>query len=762
MTAGTQPMSPGNAIPLPGEDVAGPSGAAGASEAVVRARLLALAGALAYHDRQYHQLDAPEIDDAAYDRLRQEYLALAARHPAWVPAADPAGRVGAAPVEGFRKHVHAVPMLSLDNCFSTGDVQDWIATTRNFLIELRDATVPIAVCCEPKIDGLSCALRYEQGLLVLAATRGNGTEGEDVTANVRTIATIPQRLQGTGWPAVLEVRGEVYMADADFLALNLQQEREGGKRFANPRNAAAGSLRQLDADITRSRPLRFFAYALGEISAPIASTQEGIRACLQAWGFALNEPAERVVVTDDIAGLQAYHDRLAAARATLGFSIDGLVLKIDRLDWQGRLGFVSRSPRWATAWKFPPEQALTRIERIVCQVGRTGRITPVAHLQPISVGGVLVARATLHNADEVARKDIREGDRVVVQRAGDVIPQVVQVDLAGRPADSLPFVFPQRCPACGSGLRREPGNADTYCPGGLSCPAQVQERLSHFVGRSALDIEGLGERNIALFVSRGLVRAPADLFALESRDGRWPGPDGAILMPLEDWEGWGEQSAAKLFDAIRRARRPGFVRFLVALGIRQVGEATARLLGRHFLTIEALFDCLDRALAGQAEAQALLLSIDGIGESMVADLLDFRADAHNRASVAELLEPRPDGPPWLTVEPFEPPAAQSVVAGKTVVFTGTLERLTRGEAKAQAEALGAKVAGSVSGKTDYLVAGAGAGSKATKAAELGVTVLDELAWLALLRDDSVIRPEIPDRPEISNHPETPDNNTPVS
>ncbi len=641
--------------------------------------------------------------------------------------------MGSAPVEGFRKHAHAVPMLSLDNCFSASDVRDWLETTRNFLLELRDGQTPIAVCCEPKVDGLSCALRYEQGRLVIAATRGNGVEGEDVTANARTIADIPQQLTGNAWPDVLEVRGEVFMADQDFLALNAQQDAQGGKRFANPRNAAAGSLRQLDAEITRQRPLRFFAYALGETSAPIAQTQQGIRACLQQWGFVLNHPAEVCEVTGlDVGPLQAYHDRMASARAGLGFSIDGMVLKIDRLDWQARLGFVSRSPRWATAWKFPPEQAFTRIEEIRCQVGRTGRITPVAHLQPVAVGGVLVSRATLHNADEIQRKDVRVGDEVVVQRAGDVIPQVVEVRLASRPTHSVPWQFPPNCPVCGSALRREPGVADTYCPGGLSCPAQVQERLSHFVGRPALDIEGLGERNIALFIERGLLQAPADIFALASRDGRWAGRDGQPLPPLADWEGWGEQSASKLFEAIERARTPTFERFLVALGIRQVGEATARLLGRHFLTVEALLACLDLVVAGDAEATASLLAIDGIGDSMVADLRDFRADPHNRASLDALLDSGPDRPAWVRVQPFMPPASVSPIAGKTVVFTGTLARMSRGEAKAQAENLGAKVAGSVSARTDYLVAGPGAGSKATRAAELGVVVLDEASWLALL------------------------------
>ena len=696
-------------------------------------RLRDLAEQLAYHDQRYHVEDAPEIDDAAYDALRRAYRDLLLAHPALAPAGGPETRVGAAPADGFRKVAHSVPMLSLDNCFSAEDVLAWVEGVRNFLLELRDGSIPIEVCCEPKIDGLSCALRYENGRLTQAATRGNGVEGEDVTANVMTIQDVPQQLAGEGWPAILEVRGEVYMADADFLKLNAQQALLGARPFANPRNAAAGSLRQLDAAITRSRPLGFFAYALGEVSASFAETQTGLRECLARWGFALNGPTTLASVSAlDVQPLLAYYTELGARRAGLGFSIDGLVLKVDRLDWQARLGFVSRSPRWATAWKFPPEQALTRIEDIRCQVGRTGRITPVAHLQPIAVGGVLVARATLHNADEIARKDIRVGDRVIVQRAGDVIPQVVAVDLAARPADSAVYQFPTACPACGSVLRREPGDAATYCPGGLTCPAQVQERLSHFVARHALDIDGLGEKNIALFIRLGLITGPADIFTLAARDGTLRDAQGLPIPPLAEWEGWGPQSAGKLFEAIERARRPSFERFLVALGIRQVGEATARLLGRHFLRIGDLFGCLDSALAGREDARDALLAIDGIGDSMVADLLDFYADDHNRATVATLLGPAPDGAPCLQVADFVAPVASSPISGKTVVFTGTLLRMSRAEAKAQAEALGARVAGSVSRQTDFLVAGAAAGSKATKAAELGVQVLDEEAWLQLL------------------------------
>jgi len=700
--------------------------------------LQALAAEIARHDALYHHLDAPEIDDAQYDALRQKYFTLAQQFPDAVPLQGPQSRVGANPADGFKKITHALPMLSLENVFSLDELGDWVEGLRNFLMELRDRTTEIVLCCEPKIDGLSCSLRYEYGQLVSAATRGNGTEGEDVTANARTLSEIPQQLKGTGWPDILEVRGEVYMSDADFLRLNEDQDRMGAKRFANPRNAAAGSLRQLDPTITKTRPLRFFAYALGECSKPFAEHQSQIRSSLRHWGFTLNEPAQLCAVREsDLSSLSAYYALLGQQRPQLGFSIDGLVIKVDRLDWQARLGFVSRAPRWAVAWKFPPEQATTVIEDIRCQVGRTGRITPVAHLKPISVGGVLVSRATLHNADEIARKDVRVGDSVIIQRAGDVIPQVVSVQLALRPLSASAYAFPLSCPVCGSALRRELGDADTYCPGGLTCSAQVQERLSYFVSRQALDIEGLGEKNIALFIEKGLIHSPVDIFTLEDRNGQWQDSQGVPLPQLQQWEGWGQQSATKLFEAIRRARNPSFERFLVALGIKQVGEATARLLGRHFISIHALFHALDRALAGDPLARAEILSIDGIGESMLKDLLDFHAEPHNQDTLHALLRSKDDGvAPLIQVQECVPPATQSPVAGKTVVFTGTLERLSRSEAKAQAESLGAKVAGSVSSKTDFLVAGPGAGSKATKAAELGVKVLSEQEWIDLIQGTS--------------------------
>jgi DNA ligase (NAD+) len=687
--------------------------------------LKTLARRIAHHDRQYHQKDAPEISDAEYDRLRRRYTALEQQFPDRVPAGGPSARVGAAPAPGFRKVRHAVPMLSLNNAFAAEDIRDWVEGLRNFLRELRDPQAPIAVCCEPKIDGLSCALRYERGRLTAAATRGNGTEGEDVTANVRTICDVPHVLTGGRFPDILEVRGEVYLSDDDFLALNAQQERQGGKLFANPRNAAAGSLRQLDPSITASRPLRFFAYTWGEVSEPMADAQWEALARLQAWGFRHQEPSVRVTVTGaDLSPLVSYYRDLEEQRAGLPFSIDGIVLKIDRLDWQGRLGFVSRSPRWAIAWKFPPERALTLVEGIQCQVGRSGKLTPVALLKPINVGGVMVKRATLHNADEIERKDIRVGDTVVIQRAGDVIPQVVEVVRGRRPDDTAPYRFPSECPVCGSRLAREMGAADTYCTGGLVCPAQAMERLKHFASRDAFDIEGLGEKNIELFYSRNLIRSPADIFRLEERDGR-EGP------PLREWEGWGERSAAKLFEAMRRARTVPLDRFIYALGIRQVGQATARLLAKHYRTLAGWRTAMEAALR-RGSAHAELLSISGIGASMAEDILAFFDEPHNREVLDRLTRGTDGQPALLEITEVERRMAASPVAGKTVVFTGSLERMSRSEAKSQAEALGANVAGSVSSRTDYVVAGPGAGSKGKKARELGLTILTEQQWLELI------------------------------
>jgi DNA ligase (NAD+) len=690
------------------------------------AELVALAALIAHHDQRYHGLDEPEITDAAYDALRRRHQAIEARFPELVRPDSPVHKVGAAPASGFRKVRHRLPMLSLANAFGAEDIGDWMDGVRNFLVELKDHAAAVEIACEPKIDGLSCALRYEGGLLVGAATRGNGVEGEDVTANVRTIPSVPPSLQGRGWPDVLEVRGEVYMTDADFLALNAQQGQGGGRIFANPRNAAAGSLRQLDPGVTAARPLQFAAHGWGEASAPFAETQFDACRRIQEWGFQTSEPSRRVtVVGADVSGLLAFYDDIQQKRPGLGFSIDGVVLKIDRLDWQGRLGFVSRSPRWAIAWKFPPERAVTVVADIQCQVGRSGKITPVAHLEPIFVGGVLVRRATLHNADEIERKGIRIGDTVVVQRAGDVIPQVVTAIAQKRPEGSIPYRFPASCPVCGSRLSREEGQADLFCTGGLVCAAQAVERLRHFAARDAFDIEGLGEKNIESFHARGLLKTPADIFTLAERDGRG-------LPPLCEWDGWGEKSAANLFAAIERARTVPLERLIYALGIRQVGQATARLLAKHYRTVAHWRTSMDAAQDEESEERAQLLSINGIGAGVAQDILDFLAEPLNQAVLDALTRGSGREAAMLTVTDFAGPAASSPVAGRTVVFTGTLERMSRIEAKAQAEALGANVAGSVSRKTDMVIAGEGAGSKEKKARELGVTVLTEQQWLELV------------------------------
>jgi DNA ligase (NAD+) len=684
------------------------------------AELAALAADIAHHDRLYHQDDRPLIDDAGYDALVRRNAAIEARFPDLRRSDSPSLRVGAAPAAGFRKVRHAQPMLSLGNAFSPEDVDEFVARIRRFLVLADDA--PLAFVAEPKIDGLSCSLRYENGRLSLAATRGDGTEGEDVTANVRTIAArtdpdIPPELTGPV-PAVLEVRGEVYMTRDEFLAINRRRADAGEPPFANPRNAAAGSLRQLDARITSSRPLRFFGYALGEVSERIADTQWGIRQRLAAWGFRLNAPAALCTGT---AALLAYYDSVQQARPDLPFDIDGVVYKVDRLDLQERLGFVSRAPRWATAHKFPAEQAQTRLNAITIQVGRTGALTPVAELEPVTVGGVVVSRATLHNEDEIRRKDVRAGDRVIVQRAGDVIPQIVGVVAGHRPPDAPPFRFPDHCPECGSLATREDGEVVRRCTGGLVCPAQARERLRHFVSRDAFDIEGLGEKIVAAFWDDGLIRSPADIFRLEDADRR-------VLTPLRNREGWGAKSADNLFRAIEARRHIALERFIYALGIRQVGQATARLLARTYHALDTWQEAMQAAAADRAGPAWLeLTAIEQIGPAVAGDIADFFAEPHNREVIAGL---RAAG---LEVEDcVPPPTAASAVAGKTVVFTGTLETMGRNEAKARADALGAKVVGSVSARTDYVVAGADPGSKVTKARELGVTVLSEAEWLDLI------------------------------
>ncbi len=671
-----------------------------------------LAREIAWHDELYYRKDQPEISDAEYDALRLRNEAIEARFPRLIRPDSPSRRVGAAPAEGFAKVRHAVPMLSLANAFDQEDVADFFARIRRFLN--LGAEEPVEVVAEPKIDGLSISLRYEQGRFVQGATRGDGSEGENVTANLRTLAALPLVLPA-GVPEVLEVRGEVYMRRDDFAEMNRQQEAAGAKVFANPRNAAAGSLRQLDTKVTAGRPLTLFAYSPGEVSAPVAGTHWEFLERLRSWGFPTNPEAR---VCGDLEAVLAFYAEILGARAELPYDIDGIVYKVNRFDWQERMGFVSRAPRWAIAHKFPAERAETRLNSITIQVGRTGALTPVANLEPITVGGVVVSRATLHNEDEIARKDVREGDHVVIQRAGDVIPQVVSVVTEKRPKDSRPYKFPDRCPECDSLAVREPGEAARRCTGGLICPAQSVERLRHFVSRDAFDIEGLGDKHVRAFFEEGLLTSPADLFTLAERDAEGE-------TPLAEREGWGETSAGKLFDAIEARRRIALDRFIYALGIRQVGQSTAKLLARNYGTLEALAWALTAAQDAESPEYADLINIDGIGSSVAADLIGFFAEPHNQQVLDRLVD-------QVRIEAAAPAAsADSPVAGKTVVFTGTLATMGRGEAKARAEALGAKVAGSVSRKTDYVVVGADAGSKARKAEELGVATLTEEAWLAL-------------------------------
>jgi DNA ligase (NAD+) len=673
--------------------------------------LARLAAVIARHDRLYHQQDAPEISDAAYDALKLRNEAIERRFPGLVRSDSPTGRVGAAPATGFAKVRHDVPMLSLDNAFSDEELGEFIERIRRFLNLPGDEA--IAFSAEPKIDGLSMSLRYEDGRFVRGATRGDGEEGEDVTANLRTIAGIPRRLVGRGWPALLEIRGEVYMARDDFQRLNDERRAAGEPIFANPRNAAAGSVRQLDPSITARRPLRFFGYAWGTVSARGWDTHTAFLACLQRWGVPTNPITRRCEGIDQ---LRAFYAALQVQRPKLDYDIDGAVYKIDRLDWQERLGFVSRSPRWALAHKFPAEQARTRLLAIGIQVGRTGALTPVAELEPVTVGGVVVSRATLHNEDEIARKDVRVGDMVIVQRAGDVIPQILGHVPEERPRNARRFAFPELCPVCGAHAVRPEGEVVRRCTGGLTCAAQATERLRHFVSRGAFDIEGLGEKHIEAFHADELIRTPGDIFRLKRH---------AADIALR--EGWGEKSVERLLAAIEARRRIALDRFIFALGIRQVGEATAKLLARHYGTFGKWREAMIKAAAEpEGEAASELESIHQIGPSVAADLRAFFAEPHNRETIDDLASE-------LGIEPApRPRAANSAIAGKTVVFTGSLETMTRQEAKARAESLGANVAGSVSRKTDYLVVGADAGSKAAKARELGVTTMTEAEWLALI------------------------------
>jgi DNA ligase (NAD+) len=692
-------------------------------EAEAKAELKRLAGEIAHHDQLYYRKDAPEISDAEYDDLRVRNAAIEARFPALRRSDSPSLRVGAAPVEAFGKVRHAVPMLSLGNAFDDEEVSDFMARVRRFLGLGAEAT--IEVVAEPKIDGLSISLTYEGGRLVQGATRGDGEEGENVTANVKTIKQVPQKLGGRNVPDLIEVRGEIYLPHADFKTLNAEQAANGGKVFANPRNAAAGSLRQLDPSITARRPLRFFAYAWGAASALPAETQSGVIEAFHRWGLPTNP---LLSICDSLEEVLAYYREIAGRRASLGYDIDGVVYKVNRLDWQDRLGFVSRAPRWAIAHKFPAEEVTTKLLDIEIQVGRTGALTPAAKLEPVTVGGVVVSNATLHNEDEIARKDIRIGDTVIVRRAGDVIPQVMGVVAAKRPKGAKPFKFPEVCPVCGSKAVREvdekTGRADVVrrCSGGLICPAQLKERLKHFVSRNAFDIEGLGEKQIELFYDEGRIMRPADIFTLAARDARLA-PDKRLAAK----KGFGEKSVDNLFKSIEARRRIGLDRFIYALGIRHIGETTARDLAKALGSLDAFRSTSMAAARGGKDSDGYreVDDIEGIGETVVDALVTFFSERHNLEALDDLLE-------QVEVGDFVRAARASPVTDKTVVFTGSLEKMTRNEAKALAERLGAKVSGSVSKKTDYVVAGADAGSKLAKAREAGVTVLTEDEWLKLI------------------------------
>ncbi|HEY1723530.1 MAG TPA: NAD-dependent DNA ligase LigA [Magnetospirillaceae bacterium] len=684
------------------------------TEKQAKAELKRLAEEIARHDKAYYQKDAPEIEDAQYDLLRRRNAAIEARFPDLIRADSPSKKVGAAPSAGFGKVRHKQQMLSIQDAFSEEEVRDFGARVRRFLALAEDA--PLDLMAEPKIDGLAINLRYEKGKFVQGATRGDGVEGEDVTANLLTLKELPKILKGDA-PAQLEVRGEVYLTRHEFATMNEEIAKTGEREpFANPRNAAAGSLRQLDSTITARRPLRLFCYAVGETSESIAPTHHQFLARLKKWGFPTNERSKLCHSIDEVL---AYHAALGEERAQLPYDIDGVVYKVDRTDWQDRLGARDRTPRWALAHKFPAERAVTLLNEIGISVGRTGALTPYAILEPVTVGGVVVSRATLHNEDEIARKDFRAGDTVVIQRAGDVIPQVVEV-VSDKPRGKHKFTPPKVCPVCGSHAVKPEGEAIRRCTGGLICKAQAVERLIHFASRRAFDIEGLGEKNAAFLYETKRVLSPADIFRLEETDSQ-------SSTPLKDEEGWGELSTKKLFAAIDARRTIALDRFIYALGIRQVGEATARLLALHYRTYDGWRAAMAAAARDpEGDAWKDLTGIDQVGPSMAEDIAAFFGEAHNTKALDDLAK-------QLTkIEDFAGPSSDSPVAGKTVVFTGTLETVGRDEAKAKAQSLGAKVAGSVSAKTDYVVAGAEAGSKLTKARDLGVKILTEQEWLTLI------------------------------
>ncbi len=687
------------------------------TEKQAKAEHARLAAEIAAHDRRYYQDDAPTVSDAEYDRLRQRYAAIEVRFPQLRTAESLTQRVGAAPSPRFAKVRHAVPMLSLDNAFTDEDVLDFIGRIRRFL-RLSDGE-EIAFSAEPKIDGLSMSLRYEEGVLVTGATRGDGSEGEDVTANIKTLADVPQRLKGRDIPRVCEIRGEVYMTKHAFLALNKRQAEIGGQVFANPRNSAAGSLRQKDPAITASRPLGFFAYGWGEMSDMPADTQSGMTKWFASCGFKTNPLA---MMCRSAEALLRFHHEIEAQRATLDYDIDGVVYKVDRIDWQQRLGFVSRTPRWAIAHKFPAEQATTIVKDIEIQVGRTGALTPVAKLEPVTVGGVVVQNATLHNPDEIARLDVRIGDTVRIQRAGDVIPQVLAVVEEKRRRGAKPYEFPRRCPCpLHTEVVRErtasgEEGAVARCSGEFACPYQTVEHLKHFVSRRAFDIDGLGDKQIELFYAREWVKEPADIFTLQARNAK---------IRLEDVDGFGEISVRNLFSAIEARREIPLERFIYALGIRHVGETTATALARGYGTWKD-FEAACRKLAdGDDETRVEMDALDQIGDTVIESLREYFSEPHNRRRIERLVA-------QVRIRDAERPRRDSAVAGKTVVFTGALETMTREEAKALAERLGAKVAGSVSKKTDYVVAGPGAGSKLAEAKKFGVTVLTEEEWAKLI------------------------------
>lgn len=674
------------------------------------AELAFLAKRMAELDKAYYQADDPLVSDAEYDALKRRNEAIEARFPHLVRADSPSKKVGAKASEDFAKVTHSVPMLSLGNIFSTDEIFEFANRIRRFLGLDDDAE--LAFMAEPKLDGLSFSALYVNGEFVRGATRGDGAVGEDITENLKQIKDLPLKLTGSDIPERLDIRGEVIMNKADFFALNDEQTAAGKKPFANPRNAAAGSLRQLDPRITGRRRLSLFGYTFGETSAEPWDSQDAFLQKIRSWGFPVNPEVRLCKTAQELAD---FFENLADKRPNLPYDIDGAVYKVNRRDWQERLGFVARAPRWAIAHKFPAEQAQTKLENIRIQVGRTGALTPVADLTPVNVGGVMVSHATLHNEDELKRKDIRIGDTVVIQRAGDVIPQVVRVVSEKRPADSVPFEFPTVCPVCGAHVVRDPDEAVQRCSGGLVCPAQAVESLKHFVSRDALNIEGLGAKNMAFFFDRGWIKTPSDVFTLESRV-------GADIRKLD---GWGDKSADNLFAAIRKvAAATPMEKFLFALGIREVGQATARLLAAHYLTMPAFLEQTALAQDRESDAYKELLSIESIGDVIACEILDFTAEEHNRTEIDKLLN-------LMTVTAFVPVENDSPLAGKTVVFTGSLETMTRSEAKAKAQSAGAKVAGSVSKKTDYVILGADAGSKAQKAAELGITVLSESEFTEL-------------------------------